>query len=368
MNDHGAFGNLAGLVRTLNLPDRPTPFLVADLDAADRNINRMADFFAGVDADLRPHFKHHKCTELARSQVAAGAIGITCATPREAAALVHAGIEDILVANVITNPPRLASLASSARQSRITIAVDSTVAVERAAAAARDAGSTLGVVIEVDIGMRRSGVGSAAEALTLAREVPERDGLEYRGVMAYEGNLVSIEDTQARAEAVRTAFAPIEELVALLAQEGLPAAIVTGGAASTYRFVSELPFMTEVQAGSYVFMDATYVTLAPEFEPALAVVSTVATARAHRPVVVDVGAKRMATDWGRPALAGFDAEHYATSEEHCRFTVTGNLPSVGERVAVVPAHSCVTISMHSHIIACRNGEPVGVLDVDARDD
>ncbi len=361
------FADLARLVGGLDLADRPTPFLVADLDAVDRNIDRMARFFEGVDADVRPHFKHHKCTQLALAQVAAGAIGITCATPREAAVLVHAGIEDVLVANVLTDPARLASLAESARASRVTVAVDSTTAVDLAAAAAGRAGSTFGVVIEVDIGMRRSGVGSAGEALAIVREVVEREGLEYRGVMAYEGNLVGVEDRAERSAAVHAAFEPIEELVAMLAQEGLAAEIVTGGAASTYRSVCELPFMTEVQAGSYVFMDATYAELAPEFEPALAVVTTVATARAGRPVVVDVGAKRMATDWGRPALAGFAAEHYATSEEHCRFTVTGSLPSVGERVAVIPAHSCVTVSMHSHIVGCRNGEPVQILDIDGRD-
>jgi D-threonine aldolase len=361
------FAELARLVRGLDLADRPTPFLVADLDAVDRNVDRMARFFAGADAGLRPHFKHHKCTELARAQVAAGAIGITCATPREAAVLVRAGIEDVLVANVVCDPARLASLAESARAGRVTIAVDSTTAVELAAAAAGRAGSTLGVVIEVDIGMRRSGVGSAAEALALARELQAREGLEYRGVMAYEGNLVGMEDPRARAAAVRASFEPIEALVASLAQEGLAPEIVTGGAASTYRTVCELPFMTEVQAGSYVFMDATYVDLAPEFEPALAVVTTVATARPGRPVVVDAGAKRMATDWGRPALAGFAAEHYATSEEHCRFTIDGSLPGVGERVAVVPAHGCVTISMHDHVVGCRNGEPVSVLDIDGRD-
>jgi D-serine deaminase-like pyridoxal phosphate-dependent protein len=167
---------------------------------------------------------------------------------------------------------------------------------------------------------------------------------------------------------VREAFAPIGELVGALADEGLAPEIVTGGAASTYRTSCELPFMTEVQAGSYLLMDATYVALTPEFEPALAVVSTVATAQPGRPVVVDVGAKRMATDWGVPVLAGFAAAHYATSEEHCRFTVSGDLPAVGERVAVIPAHTCVTVSMHSHIIGCRNGRQVSVLEVDGRDD
>jgi D-serine deaminase-like pyridoxal phosphate-dependent protein len=361
------FAELARLVQDLDLPELQTPFLVADLDVVDRNITRMAAFFASVDANLRPHFKHHKCTALARQQVAAGAIGMTCATPREAAALVAAGIDDVLVANVITDPARLAALAATASAGRVTIAVDSLVAVELASAAAQRAGTTLGVVIEVDIGMRRSGVSSAAEALALVRAVPDVLGLEYRGIMAYEGHLVSVADADQRRRDVEAAFAPLKELLFALELEGLPAEIVTSGAAATYRTIAGLPFMTEVQAGSYVFMDATYVTLAPEFEPALALVSTVATARRGRPLVVDVGAKRMATDWGVPALAGFSAEHYATSEEHCRFNVHGRLPAVGQRVAIVPAHGCVTVSMHSHIVGCRDGRCVGVLDIDGRD-
>lgn len=368
MTDAAPFTDLARFVAGLDLPELQTPFLVADLDAVQRNMDRMASFFASTNADLRPHFKHHKCSELASQQVAAGAIGMTCATPREAAALAQAGIDDILLANVITDPARLALLARTAGKCRLTIAVDSTSAIDLASRAASRAGTTIGVVIEVDIGMRRSGVESATETVALARAAVAAPGLDYRGVMAYEGHLVGMMGREERSAAVKTAFAALEPILAALADEGLPAEIVTGGAASTYRAVTELPFMTEVQAGSYLFMDATYVELAPEFEPALAIVATVATARHGRPVVLDVGAKRMATDWGTPALAGLRSEHYATSEEHCRFMVSGPLPSVGERVAVVPAHACVTISMHRQIVGCRNGAQVCVLEVDGRDD
>jgi D-serine deaminase-like pyridoxal phosphate-dependent protein len=126
--------------------------------------------------------------------------------------------------------------------------------------------------------------------------------------------------------------------------------------------------MTDVQAGSYVLMDAMYVQLVPEFEPALAVVSTVATARPGRPVVLDAGAKHMATDLGQPALAGYDALWYANSEEHCGFVVSGpSLPAVGERVPVIPGHACSTIAMHGTIVGCRSGRAERMLAIDGRD-
>jgi D-serine deaminase-like pyridoxal phosphate-dependent protein len=362
------FDELAAMVPTLDTLEYQTPFLVVDLDAMERNLERMAAYFADRPAALRPHLKHHKCTEIARMQLDAGATGITCATSDELAAAVRAGIRDVLVANVVTDRARLASIAQCARNADVTIAVDSDASTRLASAAATGAGSALGVLVEYDIGMRRSGVGSIREALELAALVAESPGLSFRGIQAYEGNLVGVPDRAERAARVRDAFSEMPELLRALADRGFEIEMFTGGAASTYDVVGDLPYMTDVQAGTYVLMDATYVELAPEFEPALAIVATVATARRGRPLVVDVGAKRMSTDWGEPALAGYAAAWYATSEEHCRFVVAGpSLPAVGERVAVIPGHACPTVALYGSIVGWRRGRVERVFTIDGRD-
>lgn len=366
--DRVPFPGLARLASELELPELPTPFLVVDLDVMERNIERMAAYFGTSRSRLRPHMKHHKCSEISRLQLKAGCAGITCATSDEIRAAVRGGIDDILLANVLTDRKRLASVADSARDAKVTIASDSAHAAQLASAAATDHHVHLGVVVEVDIGMHRSGVSTADEAVELAQYIASLPGLSFRGIMAYEGGLVEIEDRAARSAAVHAAFEPIGDLLEQLKRAGLDVEMVTGGAASTYDVAYGLPYLTDVQAGSYVFMDAAYATLVPEFEVALAAIATVATSRPGRPVVLDVGSKRISTDWGIPVLAGFHARHYANSEEHNRFMVEGpRMPEVGERVAVVPGHSSSTVSLYQHLVGCRNNRFERILKVDGRD-
>jgi D-serine deaminase-like pyridoxal phosphate-dependent protein len=362
------FDELAAMVVTLDAVEYQTPFVAVDLDAMERNLARMAEYFAQRPGALRPHLKHHKCTEIARMQLDAGALGITCATSDELAAAVRAGITDVPVANVVTDRARLASIARSASRADVTIAADSEPSARLASDAARAAGATLRVLIEYDVGMRRSGVDAITEALELAELVTRLPGLGFRGIQAYEGHLVGIADRAERKARVTEAFAPMPAVLRELGDHGYEVEMFSGGSASTYDVSGNLPFMTDVQAGTYVLMDATYVQLVPEFEPALAVVSTVATARPGRPVVLDAGAKHMATDLGQPALAGYDALWYANSEEHCRFVVSGpSLPAVGERVAVIPGHACSTIAMYGTIVGCRSGRVERMLAIDGRD-
>jgi D-serine deaminase-like pyridoxal phosphate-dependent protein len=362
------FPALAALAASLEMPGQATPFAVVDLDIMERNLDRMARYFRDRPANLRPHFKHHKCTEIARMQIDAGAVGITCQTSDEVAAAVRAGIADVLMANVVADPARLASLARSAGLGRVTVAVDSGAAAGMASAAALHAGTELSVVIEYDIGMHRSGVESTAEALVLADQIASLRGLAFRGVMAYEGHLVKTADRAARTACVLHAFAPMPALLAALRDHGHEVAMFTGGASSTYDASGNLPFMTDVEAGSYVLMDAAYVLLVPEFEPALAVIGTVATSRPGRPLVVDVGSKRIGSDAGTPVLAGFPATHQATSEEHNRFVVEGpGMPGVGDHVAVVPGHACSTVPLYRTLVGCRNGTFERLLEIDGRD-
>jgi D-serine deaminase-like pyridoxal phosphate-dependent protein len=301
-------------------------------------------------------------------QIDAGAVGITCQTSDEVAAAVRAGIDDVLMANVVTDRTRLASLAHSAARAGVTVAVDSAATADMASDLALREGVVLSVVIEYDIGMHRSGVESIAEAVALAEYVATLRGVTFRGVMAYEGHLVKVADRPARTAGVLEAFAPMPALLRELGEHGFDVQMFTGGASSTYDSAGNLPFMTDVEAGSYVLMDAAYVQLVPEFEPALAVIGTVATSRRGRPVVVDVGSKRIGSEAGRPALAGFRATHHATSEEHNRFLVEGSaMPGVGDHVAVVPGHTCSTVALYRTLVGCRAGRYERLLEIDGRD-
>jgi D-serine deaminase-like pyridoxal phosphate-dependent protein len=360
--------DLTWLARVDELDSQPTPFLAIDLDVMEENIARMASYFAGQRASLRPHVKHHKCSAIAKLQVAAGASGITCSTTDEVIAMIDAGVDDVLLANVVTDPNRLDALATVAGTGRVIIAVDSHAAVDGLVVALERRGTSAGAVVDIDIGMGRNGVSSVDEAAELAEYVADQAPLRFAGLMAYEGHIMDIGDSTERHREVTAAFRPVVEAIEAIEGRGLDVSLVTGGSSATYRTAASFPFMTDVQAGTYVLMDATYVELIPEFRPALVAVATVATAAEGRDVVVNVGAKRLATDWGKPALAGVSASHTETSEEHNWFhLLDGPLPEVGDRVAVVPAHTCSTMAMYRRAFGCRGGRVERTLEIDGRD-
>jgi D-serine deaminase-like pyridoxal phosphate-dependent protein len=359
---------LPALAEVAGLETQPTPFLAIDLDTVGVNIRRLADVFADRPQRLRPHAKTHKCSALARLQVAAGAIGMTCSTSDEVAALAAAGIESLVLANVVTDPARLRALASIAGTRDLTLVVDSSVTARLASDAAREAGTTLGFLVELDVGMRRNGVQSVGEAIDLVEQSVDLPALRFEGVQAYEGHLIDIVDRAERRAAVLASFAPAVELIHGLEDRGYASPRLTGSSSATYDASGFLPEMREVQAGTYVLMDATYRELTPEFVPALAVVCSVTSSRANGEIVVDVGTKRLAFDWGVPAWPGGAAEYVGNSEEHMQFRhVSGPRPAVGERVALMPAHACSTMSMYRLAFGCRNGQLVDELVMDGRD-
>lgn len=368
MSANDRYAGLAALANVPQLADQPTPFLAIDMGAMEHNIKTMADYFATRPANLRPHVKHHKCSRIARLQVEAGANGVTCSTTDEISAMVRGGINDVLLANVVADPPRLRALADAAREARVTVALDSEAAARLLSRAASAGGVEIGFVVDSDIGMGRNGVKSVAAGVELAQIACELRGLVFRGVMGYEGHIMDIVDHADRRAAVEKAFAPVAELVDELRGRGFEVEIVTGGSASTYDITGNLPFMTDIQCGTYVLMDATYTNLLPDFIPAAAVIATVCTSGSGRDIVVNVGAKRLASDWGKPRLAHLDVAHVETSEEHNQFACPeGTIPPVGERVAVVPAHTCTTMAMYSRAFGIRDGELTEVLEIDGRD-
>ncbi len=354
----------------LAVNDLDTPALLVDLDALEHNLAAMASFFAGRPARLRPHAKTHKCPQIAHRQLAAGAGGITCAKLGEAEVLADAGIDDILIANQIVGPAKIARLVELAARARLTVAVDDPANVAALGEAARARGVSIRALVEVDIGMGRCGVRPGAEALALARRVAASPGLELAGLMGYEGHLVFTKDAGERKTRVEAAMAQLLETRALLEEAGLAVQVVSGGGTGTYDVTGSYPGVTEVQAGSYVFMDATYRQVRPEFRPSLSLLAMVISRPQRERLVIDAGHKALTSEFGLPEVQGVaGAEPPKLSEEHSRIALSQpdlvNLRP-GDKIRLLPSHCCTTVNLHDRLIAVRGGVVADVWPIAGR--
>ena len=346
-----------------------TPALLLDQDAFEYNLRSMARFFVDRPTALRPHAKTHKCPQIALRQLAAGAIGITCAKVGEAEVLAQAGVRDLLIANQVVGSIKIDRLTALAAESDPIVAVDAPENVVELSQACRAKGVGLRVVVEVDIGMHRCGVQPGEPVLALARHVADAPALEFAGLLAYEGHLVMVPDAEERARRLRAALDVLGETCDLLADAGLPPRIVSGGGTGTYDVSGTYPPMTEIEAGSYVFMDTRYLTIRPEFRPALTVLATVISRPAVERIVVDAGMKTMTKEFGWPEpldMPGLTV--LGLSEEHGTLDVLN--PSVnlhpGDKVRFVPSHGCTTTNLHDRLHVVKDGVLVDVWPILAR--
>ena len=279
----------------------PTPALVLDLDRMRENVATMASWTAG-HAAVRPHFKVHKCLEIAHEQVAAGAIGMTAATVWEALALVRGGFDEILIANEVVSSAKASLVAQLAGEARVTVAVDDPDVAALLSAAAVNDGTEIGVIVDIDVGMHRGGVRSIEEGRALAERLTELPGIKLRGVMGYEGHVVTEPDRQRRSAGARDAMDLLAQHVDALRADGREIEIVSAGGTNTYDMTGGDARVTELQAGTYAVMDAGYARLAPAFHPALTVVATTVS-RKGATAVLDCGSKAIAGDGAAPVPA-----------------------------------------------------------------
>ena len=338
-----------------------TPAPVVDLDRLDRNIARVADYARAHGLALRPHVKTHKSPRVASAQVAAGATGLTCATPREAEVM-QAASDDLLVAYPPVDPARAARVARL-EAGRVTVALDSAEAIDAMSRAAADAGRTVQVYIELDLGMHRVGVSTAAEAVALARRASDAPNLEYAGIAFYPGHVR--QDVGGQDAAVRAVASQLSAAVEELAAEGLEPDVVSGGSTPTLWRSHEMGPITEIRPGTYVYNDRTTATIgACALEDcALTVLATVVSTAVPRQAVIDAGVKSLGREPIRGAAGeGFGAllEHPEVlvrnmSEEHgiLDLSATSWTPRVGDRVRVVPNHVCVVVHLFDEIIGLR---------------
>jgi D-serine deaminase-like pyridoxal phosphate-dependent protein len=349
-----------------------TPALVIEREAFDRNLARMAGLLRGSPVRLRAHAKTHKCAVIARLQMRHGAVGVCCQKVAEAEALVHGGVDDVLVSNQVVVPAKIDRLVALARDARVSVCVDHPANVRDLARAAGAAGVRLPVLIEVDVGAGRCGVAPGAPAVALARAVATEPALAFAGIQAYHGKAQHIYAAADRRAAIDASVALTRQTVDALAAAGLPCPTVTGAGTGTFDMELSSGVYTELQAGSYLFMDADYARVegAPrQFEHALFVLSRVMSVPAPGRAVLDAGLKAYAVDSGLPRVRGReDLEIIGASDEHGTVRVHDPAagPALGEPLWLIPGHCDPTVNLYDWFVVVRDGRVEALWPIVAR--
>jgi D-serine deaminase-like pyridoxal phosphate-dependent protein len=341
-----------------------TPALVLDLDAFERNLQRMADAVRGSKVRLRAHAKSHKCPEIARRQVALGAVGICCQKVSEAAVFVDAGIGDILITNEVVGSAKLGRLMSLAQRARIGVLVDHPAQLRALASAARAAGAALDVYVEVDVGAGRCGVPPGLAAIRLAELAADSAPLRFAGLHCYHGKAQHLRTPAERAAAITYAVVAAGETRSAIEARGIPVPIVTGAGTGTFLLERDSGVFGEIQAGSYVFMDRDYADNQRTardivFEHALFVRSTVMSRPSANRAVVDAGLKASSVDSGMPGIwQRPDLRYVKAADEHGVVTSEqASAPALGDVLSLIPGHCDPTVNLYDELV-CYRGETV----------
>ena len=348
-----------------------TPALLIDLDIMEANIQKMADFFKTVNADLRPHTKTHKTPIIAHKQIEAGAIGVTCAKLGEAEAMIHSGIRDVLIANQIVGTQKITRLIDLAEHSELMVAVDDAYNVDQLSAAAEAKGITLRILIEVNTGMDRCGVEPGKPTLDLANRVMRSKGLKFEGLMGYEGHTVANPSLVERKIATAKSVDLLIDTKRFLEEGGVPVKIMSGGGTGTYAITGAYSEMTEIQTGSYVFMDGTYRNVegvGDQFGCSLTLLATVVSRPEPTRVIVDAGMKMLTKEFGIPQPIGIEGlEMVGLSEEHGKITAEASVDlKPGDKIEILPTHCCTTVNLHDRYYGIREGVVESVWEIAAR--
>jgi D-serine deaminase-like pyridoxal phosphate-dependent protein len=358
------------------LADVDTPSLVLDLDRFEANLKRLMLSPTVRGMRVRPHAKSHKCVEIARRQIAAGAIGICCQKTSEAEVFLDGGIRDVLISNEVIGKRKvmhLASLATRFPEARIGVCADDARAVRQLATACRAQATQIDVYIELDVGHGRAGVPDTATAIDLGREIRLHPQLRLRGLHAYHGAAQHRRTVRERREAITSAAGIAAAARDGMRAEGLTCEIVTGGGTGTFPYETGSGVYNEVQPGSYALMDVDYGKneydpIAPAFEPALFILATVMSARGDR-ATLDAGLKAFSTDSGppQPMIKGWEVRN--VSDEHTvlvRSRSDGPDLAPGDKPLLIPGHIDPTVNLHDAIVVVRNDMVIEVWPVEAR--
>ena len=351
-----------------------TPVVIVDLDVLERNLSRMAARARAAGVRLRPHAKTHKCPEIGRMQLAAGASGIALAKIGEAEVFVAEGFEDLFVAYPIVGEDKALRLLRLSDRARIAVGVDSVAGAATLAGPFRAAGRTLDVMLKVDVGYGRVGV-QPERAAEVAGRIAAMRGLRLRGVFTHAGQAYGATTKAGVEETARSEGAILAETAAALRARGIEAEEVSVGSTPTAARAMTVPGVTECRPGNYVFHDGSQVALGTcgVEDCALTVLATVVSVPAPDRAVVDAGSKTLSSDPLRPVAGGYGqllgrrSRIEKLSEEHGAIAVAeGESFQVGERVAILPNHACVVANLHDRLVGVSSGRVEALLRVSAR--
>lgn len=348
--------------------DLPTPALCLDLDLFESNIRTVVETCRQNHVEWRPHAKCHKSPLIGKRLVEAGACGLTCATLREAHTMAEAGIDDILIANLIAGPVKVSQLVEVASKANVMICVDHRDQADAISTAMNQANQTVRVVIEVEIGMDRVGVAIGDPAIELAKRVDSLPGLNLAGLMAYEGHLLTIEDRSEKKNAIQNSLGEVVELRSRFEKEGLENSILSCGGTGSFPITVQQDGITEVQAGGAIFMDAFYrdkcgITF---LENALTVLATVGSLPAADRAVIDAGRKAMNIEICTPQPVGVSGVQVRSlSAEHGILDVDAEASElrIGQPLELIPGYADLTNVLHQCFYGIRNGKLTEVIPI-----
>lgn len=350
-----------------------TPALVLDLDAFERNLQRMADALKGHPVRLRAHAKCHKCPDIALRQIALGAIGICCQKVSEAAVFVEAGIQDVLVTNQVVGTTKLLHLADLARRARMGVLVDDPLQVLALAEVAQSQGVSIDVYVEVDVGGHRCGVMPGADAARMARMVADRPPLRFAGLQCYHGPAQHKRTALEREQAIAQACEAARISRALIEADGLQVERITGAGTGTFLLERDSGVFNEIQAGSYIFMDRDYGdnqlgAQDVSFEQALFVRSAVLSRTQPTRAVLDAGLKASSIDSGMPTVWQHpELTYLKASDEHGVLAVPADSSlALGDVLMLVPGHCDPTVNLYDELVCVRGDRVEAVWPIAAR--
>jgi D-serine deaminase-like pyridoxal phosphate-dependent protein len=358
----------------------PTPALLLDEAAFERNLARMAQFLAARGKGFRPHAKTHKCPLIARRQLEAGAVGVCVAKLAEAVVMVQAGVDRLLITSPLVSSDKAGLLAELAGQAaRLDVVVDSEQGLDVLARAAADAGpapSGLGVLVDVDVSMGRTGTRDQARVLRLAERAAQTPGLAFRGIQHYAGHVMHVKGHARRREKSLRLWDAVRSVVDALAGAGHPPEVVTGGGTGTYDIDCEVAEITDLQVGSYVFMDQEYRLIGgrdgdwfDDFEVALEVITTAISQPLENAITVDGGYKAFASDSVNPEPLGRPAMEFRFAGDEHGVLLLGegeDPPALGSRQRFVTPHCDPTVNLYDFYWMCRDGYATALWPVAAR--
>jgi len=359
----------------MRLADVDTPALLLDLDAFEGNLDRLDQSLAGFKVRVRPHSKSHKCPEIALRQMAHGAVGVCCQKVSEAETMVEGGVMNVMVSNEVVGAGKISRLAALGKRARVSVCIDDAQNVADLDAAARTAGATLDVLIEVNVGANRCGVNPGQPVVELAKRIAASKNVRFAGLHAYQGAAQHARTPAARRNAISDAVQQVRKTVEMLHEHGIKTEIITGAGTGTYLHEAGSGIYNEIQPGSYIFMDADYNRNLDEdgkplryFEQSLFVWATIMSHAVPERAVVDAGLKALSVDSGMPLVVGLPGvEFVRASDEHGVLRLPADTKlKVGEKIRLIPGHCDPTVNLYDWIVGVRGDNVESVWPITAR--